>query len=372
MKSPNKKELVNLSEIEEEVAYQVDSSDLPPDDIIAYNELRSCADLFRLYEGGNLDIQPDFQREFVWNAAMQTRFIDSLTKQLPIPSMCLSLDFKTQKWQTIDGLQRLSTIIKFFEEENWVLSDLEDVRKEIASKKVSEIKLKSPVLYSKIQNVSLPINILRCDYARKDHAEYIFTIFHRLNAGGMRLNNQEIRNAVYSGPFNDSLKKLDDYLPWRKLLGVKEGSSDRFRRIELILRFFAFYDNQENYKGKLSSFLNDYMHRYRHAKSDFIGEKENLFKCIVDLVLSKISDEESLQKKLPKGRVSNALIESLMLGLAYNLPGILNTSKTQLKSDFNKLISNEDFSEDNLSEGIMKKEKVQGRFKVAKRIFKIS
>ena len=65
---------------------------VPPADIVSYNELRSCADLFRLFDTEKLEIQPDFQREVVWKPNDQSRFIDSLVKQLPIPSMCFSLD----------------------------------------------------------------------------------------------------------------------------------------------------------------------------------------------------------------------------------------------------------------------------------------
>ena len=72
---------------------------VPPVEIVAYNELRSCADLFRLYTTDKLEIQPDFQREVVWKRGEQSRFIDSLVKQLPIPSMCFSLDHKSQKWK---------------------------------------------------------------------------------------------------------------------------------------------------------------------------------------------------------------------------------------------------------------------------------
>ena len=101
-------DLTELEKEEEQSFFEDESDQQPPSDIIAYNELRSCADLFRMYDKGILDITPDFQRDSVWNPPAQTRFIDSLIKQLPIPSMCFSLDFKTQKWQVIDGLQRMT------------------------------------------------------------------------------------------------------------------------------------------------------------------------------------------------------------------------------------------------------------------------
>src|SRR3972149_8259103 len=108
-----------------------DTAEVPPEDIIAYNELRSCADLYRMYSRGILEIQPSFQREIVWPNTAQTRFVDSLIKQLPIPSMCFSLDYKTEKWQVIDGLQRMSTIIKVLSGKEWALSKLEDVNPKI-------------------------------------------------------------------------------------------------------------------------------------------------------------------------------------------------------------------------------------------------
>ena len=72
---------------------------IPPENVVAYNELRSCADLCRMHASGKLEIPPDFQREVVWKPDEQARFIDSLVKQLPIPSMCFSLDHGTQKWK---------------------------------------------------------------------------------------------------------------------------------------------------------------------------------------------------------------------------------------------------------------------------------
>ena len=104
---------------------------VPPADIVAYNELRSCADLFRLRSSGKLEIQPDFQREVVWKKNDQSRFIDSLVKQLPIPSMCFSLDYKTQKWKVIDGLQRMSSIINFLSEASWKLGELPDIHPQL-------------------------------------------------------------------------------------------------------------------------------------------------------------------------------------------------------------------------------------------------
>ena len=135
----------SIKELEDTQQYEDNSNDLPPSDIVAFNELRSCADLLRLYESKQLNIQPDFQRDIVWSKPDQTRFIDSLTKQLPIPSMCISLDYKTDRRLIIDGLQRMNSIINFLSDDEWKLSELDDIDEKLSGKTVHTIKTKSNI-----------------------------------------------------------------------------------------------------------------------------------------------------------------------------------------------------------------------------------
>lgn len=342
-----------------------DSNQLPPTDIISYNELRSCADLFRMYKDKVLDINPDFQREEVWAEAQKTRFIDSLIKKLPIPSMCFSLDYKTEKWQVIDGLQRMSSIIKFLDEErDWRLSNLEDIDEKIAGEKVSDIKkLDNGVLFTRLANLTIPITVLRCDYSKKNHTNYLFTIFHRLNTGGLKLTNQEIRNAIYNGEFNTLLKGCNQTTKWRKLLGLKENKSYRFSKEELILRFFAFFDKVDMYEGSLSRFLNEYMADNKHAGNKWLQEKRKLFEECTDLIYEKIANKKTLQK------TSNAYVEALLFGVGKNYKTLEKKSAAELKAMYKKLLAHGDFSEENLREGLASKGKVQSRLKTAKGIF---
>jgi uncharacterized protein with ParB-like and HNH nuclease domain len=185
---------------------------IPPNDIVAYNELRSCADLFRMHQNGKLEIQPDFQREVVWKAADQTRFIDSLVKQLPIPSMCFSLDYRTNEWKVIDGLQRMTTIIRFLDAaQDWKLADVPDIHpllKGVTNTALREGPRESKDLYDRVQDLTIPVTVIRCDYSQDSHMAYLFTIFHRLNSGGVKLTNQEIRNCIFTGIFNSTLKEF--------------------------------------------------------------------------------------------------------------------------------------------------------------------
>lgn len=61
-----------LEQAEIEHADDYESPEQPPQDIVVFNELRSCADLYRLVATDQLEIQPFFQREGVWSDADQT------------------------------------------------------------------------------------------------------------------------------------------------------------------------------------------------------------------------------------------------------------------------------------------------------------
>ncbi len=114
----------------------------------------------------------------------------------------------------------MSTIIRFLQGGDWNLSALDDIEPAIAGKSVAAIKTKDNPLhqyYTRVENLSVPITVLRCDFKKKTHMEYLFTIFHRLNTGGMKLNNQEIRNCIYGGTLNEFLKESDKYPAWRRL-----------------------------------------------------------------------------------------------------------------------------------------------------------
>jgi hypothetical protein len=342
-----------------------DISELPPSDIIAYNELRSCADLYRMFQEGVLDIRPDFQRDEVWSDSQKTRFIDSLIKKLPIPSMCFSLDYKTEKWQVIDGLQRMLSIIRFLKDDStWRLSVMQDIDPKLSGKTVVEIKTTdNGVLFKRLANLTIPITVLRCDYSKKSHTNYLFTIFHRLNTGGVKLTNQEIRNAIYNGTFNTCLKAFNRTPEWRTILGLKEGRSYRFSKEELILRFFAFSDRLDKYEGSLSKFLNEYMSDNINPTSSWVAGKADLFNRTVNIIYKKIAAKKTITK------TGNAFMEALLYGVGKNLAKLEKAPIKTVKSYYSKLQKDENFSDENLYEGLGTKAKVNKRLTAAEKIF---
>ncbi|MCC0005884.1 MAG: DUF262 domain-containing protein [Methylobacteriaceae bacterium] len=336
---------MSISNNEAERSFDIvdDEEPVPPADIVSYNELRSCADLVRLHETGKLEIQPDFQRDVVWKLDEQTRFIDSLVKQLPIPSMCFSLDYKSQKWKVIDGLQRMSSIINFLTNENWKLSNLPDIHPRLRNSTPSQIRNSDETgqrLFSIVQDVSIPVTVIRCDYSQSDHMRYLFTIFHRLNSGGVRLNNQEIRNCIYNGPFNDRLKWFDQHNSgWSRVRRRIYGKTDRFRSAEILLRTMAFGDWLDDYDGNLARFLNEYMFSRTKTDDHALGATFDRL-SIVAAAASEILAADASKFKLPL-----SLIESVLVGLYVNSEKITPARVGELTQKYFELKSQATFSE---------------------------
>ena len=352
----------NLLELNEEVTrYFVEDevNEVHPSDIIAFNELRSCADLLRMHTRGQLDIQPDYQRNFIWNNAAQGRFIDSLVKQLPIPSICITLDYKTDRRQVVDGLQRISTIIRFLSDDKWRIPNLPDIHPDLAGNSVSSVRKNSPAIIDRVENTTIPVTVLRCDLSRREHEEYIFTIFHRLNTGGATLSNQEIRNCIYSGPLNDMLKKFVVSEVYQAIFPSK-SSSYRFLEEEKVLRILAL--STVKYKSPLSRFLNTYMSDQRNLNDDeLIAIYDRLYQVYDRFRIIVNKDSTTL--------ISNTIAEACLIGLYVNLDFVLSLEDQEVFKRWVKLISSPPLRPDQLKEGLSHTDSLNARIEAAKEAF---
>ena len=73
---------------------------------------KSTSDLFRMIVEGELNLQPDYQRKFVWDKKTMSKFIESLLLSIPIPTIFLA-ENNDDTFEVIDGQQRLTTVFTF-------------------------------------------------------------------------------------------------------------------------------------------------------------------------------------------------------------------------------------------------------------------
>lgn len=247
-----------------------------PHDMVTAHEQRSCADLNRMIDEGELELHPPWQRELVWTDEGKARFLDSLARGMPIPSVMVCHDKDTGNRYVIDGLQRLSTIRMYFSEDDWAVPSEPDIDCALRGRTLRELRSVKEVNRA-IVNHTLPITSITYRSSEPTHTEHLFSIFFRVNSGSVRLNTQEIRNAIYQGRFNDMLRSCDEDFAWRVVTRRPEAGGDRFAYREIILRAFALVDRAQSFSGTLNTFLNRYMADMKNTPAEECRMRQMVF-----------------------------------------------------------------------------------------------
>jgi len=351
-------ELYSISEKEEITP----SPQEPYNKIVSYNVSNSVEVLISKIENDEINLRPEFQRDFVWDINRASLFIDSLIIGLPIPSIFLGKRKSDESFIVIDGQQRLKSLYYFFKgkfksnrkERKFLLQNLDN--RDWNSKSYEELgDVPQRSFRNAVLNTTVIENIDVTPTAISD-------IFHRLNTGGMALNDQEIRNCIYAGEFNQLLAKMNDNKDWLKLLG-KIAPNKRLRDIELILRFIALNENYANYQPSMREFLNKFMEKNQDENLKF-NEIIDLFNQTVNKLNKEIGQDAFRQKRY----FNRAICDAIMVGIA-SLIKDGNLTKN-LKVKHAELLNDSDFSL-YVSESTTVSKNVIGRINLAKKYFSL-
>lgn len=258
----------------------------------------------RRLEQSTIILNPDFQRNEVWNEEKKSRLIESLILKIPLPMFYVSAD-ENNIFYVVDGLQRLSTIRDF------VLG-----KKYLESKDINErgsgFKLKKLEFWGSKFNdstfKSLPTHI----YNRILETEFTFTIinpgtpedvkrniFKRINTGGEPLTQQEIRHALYIGASTEFLLKLSKKIEFLKASDYSV-KSDRMMDRELILRALSFMIRDYNLYPKnndMDAFLSDSMRIINVFNNLSLNKIDLKFKDSININELKEIDLETLESR---------------------------------------------------------------------------
>lgn len=251
----------------------------------------SFRELIARYDDDEL-VKPELQRNYVWDKAEASRFIDSVLLGLPVPSIFLAKT-NDEKLLIIDGYQRLMTVRDFvkgiFSKDGSIfkLSKSGKIHERWMGKSFLEL---SPEDQRKIRNSTIHAII----FMQKNPAEgdtSLYQVFERINSSGRSLLPQEIRNCVYQGPMNTLLFELNNNQKWRELWG-KPNPDARMRDLEAILRFFALssnkilYDTNSPARISLKKFLNQFMDSVNQER--YCEDFKNRFNTTIEYIYSNI------------------------------------------------------------------------------------
>ncbi len=301
-----------------------------------------------------LILNPDFQRKYKWDKEgweRASRFIESCLMRIPLPA-CYFAENDDGRQLVIDGVQRITTIKKFFDDE-FALEGLTTF-KELEGKYFSEI--------GDYQN-ELESTTIRCIILRKENPKHLIKeIFSRLNQGAVRLSNQEIRHAIYQGTLDDLLSELanEDII---KEFGVGQNSDREKNSLESeeqVLRFFALQEDLINYQDKLNKFLDNYMAENQNPDDEKIDELRNLFNSSLNRVTSVFGDEAFIDINRDRKRQSMVYYDLLMWSFSKKSDDFIETNKADIKDLFKELCSDEELQK-TLSGGLQNKSSILKR-----------
>jgi hypothetical protein len=206
---------------------------------------------------------------------------------------------------------------------------------------------------------------------RESEENVRFEIFERLNTGSVKLNDQELRNCIFRGPYNDLLKKLCEYKDFLFLLGLKKPHK-RMVDIELILRFFAFYhETYLNYEPPMKVFLNKEMKEKQYLSEKEQEELTKVFKKSVELTKQTFGDKAFRRfiignKDDPngvwEGRINKALFDIVMYGFTQYDKAQIYPKMDAIREELIWLMTNDESFIDAITISTNDKPKISERF----------
>lgn len=234
-------------ENEEEDFEPVMQEPFNPSEINIISKPDTLRNIIDRLKNDEIDMNTDFQRHAeLWNNQKMSKLIESILIRFPLPAFYFDAS-NEDCWLIVDGLQRLSAIKKFVVDENLRLRGLEYL-KDFNGKKYADL----PRTYQRRIN-ECDVTLFLIQPGTPEAVKY--SIFRRINTGGLVLNDQEIRNAMTKPRVREYLEALagDKYLI--KTVG------DQSRRMvdqEMVLRYLAFrFLDFENSKKNIASFLDE-------------------------------------------------------------------------------------------------------------------
>jgi uncharacterized protein with ParB-like and HNH nuclease domain len=295
---------------------------------------------------------PELQRGYVWTQAQASKLIESFLLGLPVPPVYFYQDRDTNSLLVIDGHQRLRSIVYFF---SGLFGEAKK-GKRVSSFNLTDLDEDSPYLGTTFQQLEkrdeatfnrLKNSVLRAFIMKQlDPADdtSIFQVFERLNSGGVVLLQQEIRNCIYHGDFNDVLKELNKYGAWREVLG-RRPEDKRMRDIELILRFFALFHNVSHYERPMKQFLNKFMKGKAKLSDAKQKQYRELFKNTADAIVRYLGKRPF---HIRKG-LNAAVYDSVFVAFARHLEALSDEPTeaqiARMKAKFDRLIHDEQYDE---------------------------
>ena len=328
------------------------------------NEPEYVDRLVKKFDNKELILNPDFQRNEVWGIKQKSRLIESILIKIPIPSFYIDARDEA-KWIVIDGLQRLSTIIKYIKDD-FALKDLEFLRG-LEGKNFSKLDRN---FQRRIEDFKLTLYLIRPN-TPEDIALNIFT---RINTLGEPLSPQELRHAIYNGKSTKLLQELSLTEEFKQAVNPTAAMQKRMSDRELILRLLAFkISTYENYKksNNLAIFLANAMKIINNMSKEEIENLRIFFKTSMKkayIVFSEFTFRKIYENDNKKRPINKSLFETFGYFLNDYTTKELEMCKKSIMDNLKYELTNDINFEKSISRATNNIDNVHYRFEKAKMI----
>ncbi|KMQ59950.1 hypothetical protein ACM46_16970 [Chryseobacterium angstadtii] len=300
-----------------------------------------------------LILNPDFQRKYKWDkdgSERASKFIESCLMRIPLPA-CYFAENENGNHEVIDGVQRITTIKRFFNNE-FKLEGL-TVFKDLEGKNFDEL--------GDFKN-ELESTTIRCIILRKENPkELVQEIFARLNQGAVQLTAQEIRHAIFPGSLDNLLIELSS-IPLIESFGRgQSGTKEKDGREaeEMILRFFAMRTDMADYEDVLSKYLDKFMIDNQKISEEKIEELRSEFNSTLNRC-TEVFDNPFVDLTKDKPKQSLVHYDLLMWSFKSLTDEYIIQNKHLIINKFKELCIDERFTR-TLSGGLQKKSSILKR-----------
>ena len=263
---------------------------------ISFNEL------FDMATSGELNITPDYQRLFRWSEGQCSRFIESLILEMPVPPIFV-IEEDDGRYQLIDGLQRISSYLYLRGElsaphldppvekgTKLVLADC-DIIKELNGLGFDDFPASIQI---RLKRAFIRVEVIR----KGTDPHFKYHMFKRLNTGGEKLSEQQIRNCAIRMLSNEFPNFIVSMSLYPSFVSCTESLTQA--RVlsaidqELVLRFFAFKNRRGKFKHEVTDFLTEYMEDVsdpaKPEQFDYASER-TVFEKTFDVLSKSLGDK---------------------------------------------------------------------------------
>lgn len=303
----------------------------------------SVSEVVAMYESGDLEVHPEFQRIFRWSVVQQSRLIESVFLGIPVPPIFVA-QRKDGVWDVVDGVQRLSTLLRFMgvlrkqdgskdepvplvkgdyltkmESLMWTPADAAAVDEDASTNSMDDAQRRV------FKRARLDFHIVQKE--SDDQAKY--DLFQRLNAG-TRLSEQEARNCLavmLDTSFATWIDDLAKFEAYDVVVDISDRKEQESYGVESVLRYLACARTPmtELYKmGDVGEFLTRRMRDFVADSSfDRAAERKSfefVFAEIAKALGSSAFKRYNATTDKFTGGFSISAFEAIASGLALNEP----------------------------------------------------